>query len=239
MATTLVPMRWSDLDTLNHVNNVTYLQYALEAWPELKGAGELPEGAARRTTIAFKRPVLKGPEPIRIESTVTGTALHQRIGPSVHAEPAVTVTTEFDQREPSAPESEIRAAHIPVHMRYSDLDREGKIDIAKKFELFQETRVPYFRTQAALFSDHGAAVVVARIEGEFFQSIGWQAEPLDGRLWIERIGNASFGVATQLNRGDEVLATSRAVMVAFDPVTQRSASFPDAIRERLHEGLLD
>ncbi|HEX6335633.1 MAG TPA: thioesterase family protein [Jiangellaceae bacterium] len=79
-----VPLRWSDLDSLGHVNNTVYLRYLQEARVDMlyvhapsRGAEELANGmVVRRHEISYREPIryLRAgdrPEPIRVETWVT------------------------------------------------------------------------------------------------------------------------------------------------------------------------
>ena len=52
-----IPMRWADLDQLNHVNNVVYVDYAMEARAQLVDDGHLDAGLPiRHVRVDFMRP---------------------------------------------------------------------------------------------------------------------------------------------------------------------------------------
>jgi acyl-CoA thioester hydrolase len=73
------PLRWADMDSLGHVNNVTYVDYLQEARVDMlavhapiSGGEELAEGVVVvRTEAEFVAPLVFRPEPVRIESWVT------------------------------------------------------------------------------------------------------------------------------------------------------------------------
>jgi acyl-CoA thioester hydrolase len=73
------PLRWADMDSLGHVNNVTYVDYLQEARVDMlsvhapaSGGEELAEGVVVvRHEVEFVAPLLFRPEPVRIESWVT------------------------------------------------------------------------------------------------------------------------------------------------------------------------
>ena len=69
-----IPMRWADLDSLNHVNNVVYLAYAQNARAVIDG---LPQGPIGATTVEFKRPLLLGRRPVVVTTRVEG----DQVGP--------------------------------------------------------------------------------------------------------------------------------------------------------------
>jgi acyl-CoA thioester hydrolase len=74
------PLRWGDMDALGHVNNVVYVDYLQEARVDMlsvhapqSGGEELGEGVVvARHQVEFVHPLTFRPEPVRIESWVTG-----------------------------------------------------------------------------------------------------------------------------------------------------------------------
>jgi acyl-CoA thioester hydrolase len=73
------PLRWADMDSLGHVNNVTYVDYLQEARVDMlavhapdTGGEELAEGVVVvRHEVEFCAPLVFRREPVRIESWVS------------------------------------------------------------------------------------------------------------------------------------------------------------------------
>ncbi len=73
------PLRWADMDSLGHVNNVTYVDYLQEARVDMlavhapvTGGEELAEGVVVvRHEVEFVAPLTFRSAPVRIESWVT------------------------------------------------------------------------------------------------------------------------------------------------------------------------
>ncbi len=73
------PLRWADMDSLGHVNNVVYVDYLQEARVDMltvhapaSGGEELGEGVlVVRHEVDFLAPLVFRPEPIRIETWVS------------------------------------------------------------------------------------------------------------------------------------------------------------------------
>lgn len=215
-------MRWADLDSLNHVNNVVYLRYAAHARTLIE---DLPPGPIGQMAIQFKRPILLGDEPVVVESSVDGSQLRQSIGVAGSADEFATVVTDFGgYADPVDPAEGVHQADLAL--RRTDLADGGRVPPEQTFELFQETRVPYFRTAMPWMKPGG--FVVADVRVRYHRDIVWQAEPLVARAWMSRVGNASFAAETQLTTGDQVLASSSAVLVGFDATTQRSRRFDES-----------
>jgi acyl-CoA thioester hydrolase len=75
----LCPLRWADMDSLGHVNNVTYVDYLQEARVDMlrvhapmTGGEQLAEGTVVvRHEVEFLAPLVFRFEPVRIETWVT------------------------------------------------------------------------------------------------------------------------------------------------------------------------
>jgi acyl-CoA thioester hydrolase len=75
----LCPLRWADLDSLGHVNNVVYVDYLQEARVDMlrvhapaTGSEALAEGVVVvRHEVDFLAPLVFRDEPVRIESWVS------------------------------------------------------------------------------------------------------------------------------------------------------------------------
>ncbi|MGH3317204.1 MAG: acyl-CoA thioesterase [Nocardioidaceae bacterium] len=73
------PLRWADMDSLGHVNNVTYVDYLQEARVDMlavhapeTGGEALAEGVVVvRHVVEFVAPLVFRPEPVRIETWVS------------------------------------------------------------------------------------------------------------------------------------------------------------------------
>jgi acyl-CoA thioester hydrolase len=71
-------VRFGDIDVLGHVNNCRYLTYLEDARvsmfrldPEREGREPLSGLVVARHEIDYRRPLLFGPEPVRVETWVT------------------------------------------------------------------------------------------------------------------------------------------------------------------------
>jgi acyl-CoA thioester hydrolase len=72
------PLRWADMDSLGHVNNVIYVDYLQEAridmlsiHPSDSGARDLAEGVVVvRHEVEFLHPLVFRPHPVRVETWV-------------------------------------------------------------------------------------------------------------------------------------------------------------------------
>ncbi|MEZ0107835.1 acyl-CoA thioester hydrolase [Catenulispora sp. EB89] len=76
----LCPLRWSDMDAYQHVNNVVYLRYLEEArvdWMFRRASEAGVKGfetfgtVVAKHEIEYRRPLVYRPEPVRVEVWVT------------------------------------------------------------------------------------------------------------------------------------------------------------------------
>ena len=231
-----LPMRWADLDQLNHVNNVVYLAYAAEARAALVEAGDLDAGLVPVSIgIDFRRPMPLSRRPVVVEQQVEGGELTQEITQEVDGERQVfasVVTRLGVAGDLGAPRVVGTAA--PFRGRRGDVDASGHVDPVRVFEYFQESRVIWMsqggRTRAL------GHVVVAHLEVEYGPATPWRQEPWDMVVGVEGFGSTSFRLVCEWRDGETVLARNSAVLVAFDVQTQAARSLTDAERAYL-EGL--
>jgi acyl-CoA thioester hydrolase len=227
-------MRWADIDSLDHVNNVVYLAYAAEGRAAMVADGELADDLTPVTmTVRFVRPLRLGRRSVVVVSEVDGDDVVQRVtldgdaGGTVFAE----VTTRMGERSPAAPRDDVPTG--PLNLRRDDLGADGLATPTKAFELFQETRV--LSISSLLPTMRPGRFVVGTSAVTFRGDIGWTPEPLRASAWISRVGNGSFEMRSELSDGRAVLAESTTTLVGFDPATQTSKPFDDAEREQLRD----
>lgn len=221
-----IPMRWADLDSLNHVNNVVYLKYAENARAAIP---ELPAGPIGAMNIQFKRPMLLGRRPVVVTSRVEGDHVQQVIGVEGSDDEFAVVDVTYGAL---APEERLNAAAQPgsIALRHTDLDATGLVNEAQVFELFQETRVPFINGVLTRLTPGN--FVVASVEARYHRPIPAQAR-LESTARVGRVGNASFTIEAQLGDEGVAFASSLAVLVGFDAATQSSRPFSDREKESL------
>lgn len=226
-------LRWADLDTLNHVNNVRYIDYALEATGQLIADGHVPANAdLTRIAIEFLRPLTLSLKPIRISSVVNDHQIVQEIWVEDLVYAKITTDVGSLTKRFAAPHE---GPVYPAQIRRNDLDGNGQVTSAKVFELFQESRILHF---ARLLERHAAGnFVVGKLIVDFHQPITWQPQPLTISSWIASVGNSSMVIDSRIAEGDDVYATCQAVLVGFDMVTQKSRKLSESEKEQLSAGL--
>ncbi|WP_395639366.1 acyl-CoA thioesterase [Pseudolysinimonas sp.] len=140
--------------------------------------------------------------------------------------------------------------HVPIGIRFNDLDAYGHVNNAAMLTLLEEARIAVFWSAGDLqvdgVNDNDAPVadtstattitLVARQEVEYLAPIPYLREPLDVQLWIGRLGGASLDVCYEIASpaGDEeqtMFAKAATTIVLVDAASGR----PRRITERERE----
>ena len=217
-------MRWADLDSLNHVNNVVYLDYAAESRAMLVDDGVLDERPVRRVVVEFLRPLLLSRRPVHITSSLSGDELVQEIRPLPDASPFARVSTRFGAPE-SLPAAPSYADTLPCHVRRSDLGAGGVVTIVKVFELLQEARILFIANRLQAMS--AGRFVVGRVDVTYGDGMPWRSQPYEVASWVSRLGTSSATIEAEIIGDGTVHAKASAVLIGFDLETQRSRPFDD------------
>ena len=225
-------MRWADLDQLNHVNNVVYVDYAMEARAQLIDEGQIGfDAPVRRVRVDFLRPLLLSSKPVTIRSFVDGDVLKQEIRSHDGSALFSTVVTEHGQPEPV---DDPRGTPLEMRVRRSDVGSEGTVTVTRLFELFQEMRIHSFAS--VIPHRQPGRFVVGRVELELGEPLSWRPDPYPGQSFIAGVSRSSFTSKTRLVGGRHGSAT--ATLVGFDGQRQASRVLEDDEREALTAALL-
>lgn len=132
--------------------------------------------------------------------------------------------------------------HVPVPLRWADLDAYGHVNNVEVLRLLEEARIAAFwrhgedavRWPTAVLDagpTAGTHTLVARHEVEYLLPIVYRREPLTVEMWIGRLGGASIDVCYQLTtatpgRDDDdgarsVLVQAASTLVLIDAATER------------------
>ncbi|SDH30328.1 acyl-CoA thioester hydrolase [Leifsonia sp. 98AMF] len=147
--------------------------------------------------------------------------------------------------------------HVPIKLRWSDLDAYGHVNNAEMLRLLEEARIEAFwATDDSDGDANGAAAgsgeavggstavldgrpgadtltLIARQEIEYLAPIPYLRQPLDVQLWLGRLGGASLEVCYEVwsPEGTEpktLFSRAATTIVLVDATTQR----PRRINER-------
>ena len=135
--------------------------------------------------------------------------------------------------------------HVPIRLRWSDLDAYGHVNNAEMLRLLEEARIQAFwandetegtepgaspagASTAVLDGRPGAATLtlIARLEIEYLTPIPYLRAPIDIQLWIGKLGGASLDVCYEVHgpAGQEparLYARATTTIVLVDAVTER------------------
>ncbi|WP_091490212.1 acyl-CoA thioesterase [Microbacterium pygmaeum] len=134
----------------------------------------------------------------------------------------------------------VRRVHVPIHLRWGDLDALGHVNNTSMLKLLEEARLRAFwrpddgsdAAPTAVFDmsvlEGGGtrATLVARQEIEYLRPVPYGQRPLDVQLWVGRIGGSSvevcYDVFSPADAGEQVrYARASAVVVLVDTATGR------------------
>lgn len=128
--------------------------------------------------------------------------------------------------------------HIPLEIRYGDMDTLGHVNNAKYLTYIEHARVHYFH-ELALWDGRLSALglIVARIEIDYKRPLTMFDKTAHVWARCSRLGNKSFDIETVITSerdGAEQLASvSRAVMVVYDYQRDATIPMPDDWRQRI------
>lgn len=140
--------------------------------------------------------------------------------------------------------------HVPIHLRWGDLDAFNHVNNTSMLKLLEEARVRAFwepgdgeqaPPTAVLDSGlhSGVLTLIARQEIEYLLPVPYQRDPLDIQLWFGRLGGSSIEVcyevcspqATAGSSGQAVYARATTVVVKVDAATGRPLRLSDRERD--------
>nr|WP_029145388.1 thioesterase family protein [Microbacterium luticocti] len=146
--------------------------------------------------------------------------------------------------------TEPRRLHVPIPLRWGDLDAYNHVNNTAMLKLLEEARVRAFwqpepgedaPDTAVLKSgpDSGVLTLIARQEIEYVAPVPYQRHPLDVQMWFGSLGGSSIEVCYEVcsprqtagAAGQQVYARSTAVVVKVDATTGRPLRLSAAERD--------
>ena len=110
------------------------------------------------------------------------------------------------------------------YVRWGDLDAFGHVNNATYLIYAQEARFAWSKM---------LEMVVARAEVDFIAPIYVGDIYIDIEIWVNKVGNSSFGLTYVMKNDDELLARVKTVQVTVSLDTKKSRPITDAEREFL------
>ncbi|MFT4229776.1 MAG: thioesterase family protein [Microbacterium sp.] len=139
--------------------------------------------------------------------------------------------------------------HVPIPLRWGDLDAFNHVNNTAMFKLLEEARVRAFWSPgegedapptAVLDTSRrgGVLTLIARQEIEYLAPVPYQRHPLDVQLWFGKLGGASVEVCYEVlspaetagEQGQTVYARAMTTVVMVDAAGGRPIRISDAAR---------
>lgn len=128
--------------------------------------------------------------------------------------------------------------HVPIRLRWSDLDAYAHVNNAEMLRLLEEARIQAFwvtedtsqvgASTAVLDGRPGAATLtlIARQEIEYLAPVPYLRQPVDVRLWLGKLGGASLDVCYEVWSPETaeppvLFARANTTIVLVDAVSER------------------
>jgi acyl-CoA thioester hydrolase len=139
----------------------------------------------------------------------------------------------------------VTRVHVPVHLRWADLDAYDHVNNVEVLRLLEEARVRAFWRgdadgdgvdpgMALIDASAGAATMtmIARQEVEYLRPISYGRRPLDVQVWLGRLGGSSLEACYELRspagvEPSELYARASTTIVLVDAATGRSRRITD------------
>lgn len=137
--------------------------------------------------------------------------------------------------------------HIPIQLRWGDLDALGHVNNTSMLKLLEEARLRAFwkgdgteeQPPTAVFDldvlEAGGerATLIARQEIEYYRPVPYTQRPLDVQLWIGRMGGSSADICFEVfdPDGEVLYAKATAVVVLVDTATGKPMRWSQVERD--------
>ncbi|MEV5071439.1 acyl-CoA thioesterase [Microbacterium sp. LMI12-1-1.1] len=160
--------------------------------------------------------------------------------PRVRTAPPTASSRVTDTRDAAAAlDGGGRRLHIPIHLRWGDLDAFNHVNNTSMLKLLEEARVRAFWLpepgedapdtavlDSSIFS--GMLTLIARQEIEYLAPVPYQRHPLDVQMWFGKLGGSSIEVCYEVRSpvetgadGQTLYARATTVIVKVDAASGR------------------
>jgi acyl-CoA thioester hydrolase len=124
-----------------------------------------------------------------------------------------------------------------LETRFSDMDALGHINNAVYSTYFEEARLHMMRSLGLMRDPAQTELgwILARTEIDFRAISAW-GDPLVAEIWLDSIGNSSFGLRQRIVRTSDtaLIAEGRTVQVCLNYKDNKPVRIPDAWRDKLN-----
>lgn len=122
--------------------------------------------------------------------------------------------------------------HIPVHLRWGDLDAYNHLNNVQSMRILEEARVRAFWRMDAEpgevpsavlggLTGDGTQTLIASHHVEYLLPVPYQREPLEVQLWLSRIGGADVEIGYEVFCHAGLAFRATTTMVFTDAATGR------------------
>ncbi|WP_300269074.1 thioesterase family protein [Microbacterium sp.] len=140
-----------------------------------------------------------------------------------------------------------RRLHLPIHLRWGDLDAFNHVNNTSMLKLLEEARVRAFwkagpgedAPETAVLNsgiEAGTLTLIARQEIEYLAPVPYQRRPLEVQMWFGKLGGSSLEVCYEVFNDPEhderiLYARSTAVIVLVSAESGRPMRISPEMRE--------
>lgn len=110
--------------------------------------------------------------------------------------------------------------HVPVHLRWGDLDAYNHVNNVEIFRVLEEARVRAFwapddpaeeRMPSAVFDSAGTSLsLISGHRIEYLRPIAYQRAPLDVQMWFSSLSGARATIGYEVFAADATVVCARA-----------------------------
>lgn len=130
--------------------------------------------------------------------------------------------------------------HIPIPLRWGDLDAYNHVNNVQMMRILEEARVRAFwapevgePAPTAVLRATAGSDTVTMIAGhlvEYVAPVEYHRDPLDVQLWISGVGGASAEISYEVFSRESLVVRAESTMVFIDAETKRPRRISDAER---------
>ena len=124
-------------------------------------------------------------------------------------------------------------AHIPISVRWRDMDSMGHVNNAKYISYLEEARVRWLLTVPGISMTDRIAPVVAANNINYKRPLTWPNDVVV-ELYVDRVGSSSVTIGHRIVASTDsavLYSDGNVVVVWMDTQTGQSAPLPEAIRK--------
>lgn len=127
--------------------------------------------------------------------------------------------------------------HLPVGIRYGDMDTLGHVNNAMYLTYVEQARISYIRDlQLWQGGATDLGLIVAKVTIDYKSALTLDDGLVEVWTRCSRLGNRSFVMQHQLLVGDDparLAAVGEVVLVVYNYITAESVALPDAWRDAI------